>query len=80
VLLQVPDPLQVDTRVEFQLALAPKGKGTTGEVACKGRVVRVITGDEAPQPGFAIAIEQYDIRPKSRSAQQGRFQNQSQLS
>lgn len=76
VLLHVRDPPQVDTTVEFSLTLDAAKPGGRGEVAGRGRVVRVIGAPERPERSFAIAIEQYNFRPESSPA---RFQIRLQL-
>ena len=64
VLVQDSFPVQVDTCVEFKLALASKPtNGSNGEVACRGRVVRVLAPPEREPAAFAIAIDQYDFNP-----------------
>src|SRR4051812_2046234 len=63
VLLESMRPLQVDTRVELTLALA-SDKSTTarGEVACTGRVVRIVEDDlDTMHASFAVSIEQYNF-------------------
>lgn len=64
VLLHVRDPPRVDTTVEFSLTLDGSEPGMRGEVAGRGRVVRVVPPAELPEAGFAIAIEQYNFRPQ----------------
>jgi hypothetical protein len=67
VLVQVPDPLNVDTLVEFQLALASMtAVRPNGEVSGIGRVVRVVPPSDRQTAGIAIAIDQYDFRPPPR--------------
>jgi hypothetical protein len=62
VLLQAAEPLQVDTQVEVQFVLeSDKITGPVGEVACRGRVVRVIAPSERQLSEFAVAIEQYNF-------------------
>ena len=62
VLLQGVQPLQVDTQVEVQLVLeSDKTTGSAGQVACLGRVVRVVAQSERQPPAFAVAIEQYSF-------------------
>lgn len=63
VLLNVRDPPRVDTTVEFMLTLDISSPTGSGEVAGRGRVVRVAADDERPEASFAIAIEQYNFRP-----------------
>lgn len=65
VLLHVRDPPRVDTAVEFMLTLDVSSPTGSGEVAGRGRVVRVAADDERPEASFAIAIEQYNFRPQT---------------
>lgn len=67
VLLHVRDPPRVDTTVEFMLTLDVSSPAMCGEVAGRGRVVRVAAPDERPEASFAIAIEQYNFRPKTNA-------------
>jgi hypothetical protein len=63
VLVQVPDPLQVDTRIEFRLGLAAAAQPVVNAEVCgQGRVVRIVSSGEPPYQGFAVAIEDYDFR------------------
>jgi hypothetical protein len=64
VLVQVPDPLQVDTRIEFRLGLAPEQPAQHAEVCGLGRVVRVVATGEAPYAGFAVVIEDYAFQQR----------------
>src|SRR5688572_2420585 len=60
VLVQGPDLLQVDTRIEFRLGLETAAqRAQHAEVCGLGRVVRVVSTEEAPYPGFAVVIENY---------------------
>lgn len=69
VLVQVPDPLQVDTRIEFRLGLAEVSQPIQhAEVRGEGRVVRVVSAAEPVSAGFAVAIERYDFRPTQATA------------
>jgi hypothetical protein len=62
VLVHAREPLQVDTRVEVQLALASgKAASPLGAVACLGRVVRVVPSSGSHLYAIAVAIEQYDF-------------------
>jgi hypothetical protein len=71
VLLQGPFSLLPDTPVEFMLALAPT-TGPRTEISCRGRVVRTVDPrDRRKQPGFAVAIEQYDFIPPPRPVAAG---------
>ena len=63
VLVRVPDPLKVNTRIEFRLALGNARVTDPGEVSGRGRVVRLTSESEPPHPGFAIAFEEYDFNP-----------------
>lgn len=67
--MQVPDPPEVDTQIEFRMVLpehdAALGSGT---VAGTGRIVRIVTPPERDALGFAIAIEQYDLEPTRQVA------------
>jgi hypothetical protein len=66
VLLEGPYALLPDTPVEFMLALAPTS-GPRTEISCRGRVVRTVEAmNRKKQPGFAVAIEQYDFIPPPR--------------
>ena len=66
VLVRVPDPLKVNTRIEFRLALkstpVPEAP-VAAEVSGRGRVVRQTSEGETSQRGFAIAIDEYDFKP-----------------
>lgn len=59
VLVDDAEPLQVETRVEFALVLQGADTAGLGQVAGRGRVVRLTTPDERPEPGFAVAIDDY---------------------
>jgi hypothetical protein len=63
VLVRVPDPLKVNTRIEFRLALKSAPVTDAAEVSGRGRVVRQTSETEASQRGFAIAIDEYDFKP-----------------
>jgi hypothetical protein len=69
VLVWVPDPLQVDTRIEFRLGLAEASQPIQhAEVRGEGRVVRVVSETEPISSGFAVAIESYDFQPTPSTA------------
>ena len=59
VLVHDPEPLQVETRVEFALVLQSTETAGLGQVAGRGRVVRQTTPDERSERGFAVAIDDY---------------------
>ena len=63
VLVRWPEPLPIDTPVEFRLTLPSRHAARRGgEVAGKGRVTRVIAAPvERADSGFAIKIEHYDL-------------------
>jgi hypothetical protein len=62
VLVRVPQPLQIDTKIEFRLALPSKSAAPgAAEVAGRGRVVRIVTPSEANPTAFAVAFEDYDF-------------------
>jgi hypothetical protein len=64
VLVEVPDPLQVNTRVEFRLGLAEESRPQQhAEVRGEGRVVRIVSVEEPLSSGFAVAIDCYDFQP-----------------
>ena len=65
VLFQVDDPLPLNTRLEFRVALTPASAEARhdGELCCVGRVVRVVGTPERDHNGFAVAIEGYDLQP-----------------
>lgn len=70
VLVRWPEPLPVDTTVEFRVALPsrhPARRG--GEIAGRGRVTRVVAAPvERADSGFAIQIEDYNLNPQRKSA------------
>lgn len=69
VLVQVPDPLQVDTRIEFRLGLDPVAQPAQhAEVCGLGRVVRIVATGESPYPGFAVVIEDYAFQHRTAPA------------
>ena len=69
VLVRWPEPLPVDTTVEFRLALPshhPARRG--GEVAGHGRVTRVIASPtERVDSGFAIKIEHFNLNKQRKN-------------
>src|SRR5690348_8674776 len=64
VLVREANPPTVDTQIEFRLVLEGGGFSACGEVAGRGRVVRVATEPEAPEGGFAVSIDRYDFRSR----------------
>jgi PilZ domain len=62
-LVRVPQPLTIDTAIEFRLALLPSNSSAPrpGEVAGHARVVRVVTPAGAERTAFAVAFEDYDF-------------------
>jgi hypothetical protein len=66
VLVRWCDPLPLDTPVEFRLTLPPNDPAHTGgEVSGRGRVARIVAAPvERAESGFAIAIDQYNLRPQ----------------
>lgn len=69
VLLNAAEPVPVETEVEFSLVLQGSEPAGLGQVAGRGRVVRITTPDERPEPGFAVAIDDYTFfhTPAQRS-------------
>jgi|SRR4051812_45856237 hypothetical protein len=65
VLVRDPNPPTVDTPVEFRLQLPSGGFPARGEVAGRGRVVRVAQPPDEDQTGFALAIDWYDFHTAS---------------
>jgi PilZ domain-containing protein len=62
VLVEGADPLAVATELEFSLVLqGSQPAADSGQVAGRGRVVRIITAPESAVPGFAIAIADYQF-------------------
>jgi hypothetical protein len=65
VLVAGDHPLEVETRVEFRLALVPASVQTGATRPCEvsglGHVVRCIEVTDPPNRGLAIAIEQYEF-------------------
>jgi hypothetical protein len=76
VLLVADNQLQLETPVEFRVALTTLVQDDSQEhceIAGLGHVVRLVDGNEQADRGFAVAIEQYEIRrrlarPASRAA------------
>jgi hypothetical protein len=70
VLFKTDDPFEVDTPVEFSMALAtamPRRDGA--EVRCRGRVVRTVSPwDSEGHPVAAVIIEEYDFLPPAAAA------------
>jgi hypothetical protein len=62
-LVQTPTPPDVDTEIEFRLALPTRPSASRhGEVSGRGHVVRQVAPPERLQ-GFAVAIDDYDFLP-----------------
>ena len=61
VLVHNAEPLQVSTQIEFSLVLHGSEPAGLGQVAGRGRVVRVIAPEERSEPGFAVAIDDYNF-------------------
>jgi hypothetical protein len=68
VLVRATDPPTIDTLVEFRLALSAQAPDGSGEIVGQGRVVRLADPRESGQAGFAVAIEQYNLRQRSDRA------------
>jgi hypothetical protein len=73
VLVRYREPLPLDTAVEFRFTLplnVPHQAGQPGgEVRGRGRVARIVEAPvERNEAGFAIAIEQYALRPRASNA------------
>lgn len=67
VLVQTADTLEVNTALEFRLALAPEDSiSRRSEVAGRGHVVRQVKPPERTSFGFALAIDEYDFSPVSQ--------------
>jgi len=67
VLVRAANPPTVDTHIEFRLVLEGGGFHACGEVSGHGRVVRLATPPQAPETGFAVAIDRYDFRSRPSS-------------
>jgi hypothetical protein len=69
VLVRWPEPLPLDTAVEFRLALParhPARRG--GQIAGHGRVTRIIsTPVDRADSGFAIKIEHYNLNKQRKT-------------
>lgn len=68
-LVRCPEPLPLDTAVEFRFTLPVNIPSPAtqpgGEVLGRGRVARIVASPmERAERGFAIAIEQYNLRPQ----------------
>jgi c-di-GMP-binding flagellar brake protein YcgR len=65
VLVRTANGIDIDTSVEIRLELPTVTAGKdSAEIWCRGRVVRTVCQtDGSMQPGYAIAIEQYDFMP-----------------
>jgi hypothetical protein len=61
VLVHVEEPLQVHTKVEFALVLQGMESDGSGHVIGRGHVVRVTSPGERLEPGFAVAIDDYNF-------------------
>jgi hypothetical protein len=63
VLFRSEQRMDVDTKLEIILDMRHLTMVEGSEIACSGRVVRIVAGDAALQPSSAIAatIEQYDF-------------------
>jgi PilZ domain len=70
VLVRCPEPLPLDTTVEFRFTLPANHTAQVGgEVAGRGRVARIVEAPvERTESGFAIAIEQYNLRPQLKAS------------
>jgi PilZ domain len=67
VLVQAQYAPQVNTPLEFRLALAPRqGSGTRSHVSGRGHVVRQVLSPDRASLGFALAIDEYDFTPVSQ--------------
>ena len=64
VLVREANPPTIDTQIEFRVVLAGGGAAPAGEVTGHGRVVRLALPPEAPEGGFAVTIDRYDIRSR----------------
>jgi len=64
VLVQAPEAPDVDTSLEFRLALAPQAGGRArSQVSGRGRVVRQVTTPQLAPYGFAVAFDEFDFAP-----------------
>jgi hypothetical protein len=64
VLVRAEDAVPVDTRLELRVTLSVNDPAArNGEVACVGRVVRVVGAPEGSAQGFAVAIDEYAFQP-----------------
>jgi len=67
VLVQALHAPQVNTPLEFRLALAARqGSDTRSHVSGRGHVVRQVMSGERASIGFALAIDEYDFDPVSQ--------------
>jgi|SRR3954471_3066694 hypothetical protein len=65
VLVREQNPPGINTQIEFRVLLPSRGVPDRGEVAGRGRVVRVAQQPDEPQTGFALVIEGYDFHSRS---------------
>jgi hypothetical protein len=67
VLVRAEKQVEVNAPVELRVELPPPASGKeTAEIVCHGRVVRTVSEAEGwLLPGYAVAIEDYDIIPPS---------------
>jgi hypothetical protein len=62
VLFLADQVMDVDTRVEMTFALPVTGP--SGQVVCRGRVIRIVQpGEDEPRPGLAATISRATISP-----------------
>ena len=62
--------MEVDTRVEMTFALPVTG--LSGQVVCRGRVIRIVQPrEDEPRPGLAATISRYHFAPIGRHAASG---------
>ena len=57
--------MEVDTRIEMTFVLPVTG--LSGQVVCRGRVVRIVQPrEDEPRPGLAATISRYHFAPGNR--------------
>ena len=62
--------MEVDTRIEMSFVLPVTG--LSGQVVCRGRVVRIVQPrEDAPRPGLAATISRYHLAPIRHDAASG---------
>lgn len=67
VLFLADHAMEVDTRIEMTFVLP--ATGLSGQVVCRGRVVRIVQPrEDEPRPGLAATISRYHFAPIGRHA------------